>query len=371
MSRTPTWIITSAPAPDSLDHEDAWAVHGASRVSFAVDQDNYGHDDVAYSARYLLTKLHQKDYSRRDLLVATPADATRPGQDDVVGWARTIAPHEGNEHLLWCELVVHPEHRRRGAGTALLEAAESLARELDRTTLIASSDHPGEPPVDDPDALTAPTGSGRIDGRSAGARFASRHGYGLEQAERYSMLHLPVPPDTLARLHDDAAAHAGPDYRIAAFADPAPEIWVDDLAMLYTRMSTEAPLGGLDMGEEPWDAGRVRVAEAEAVEANHGSLTVVAVHEPTGTLAAFTRIEWPEDEHEVVFQEDTLVLPEHRGRRLGMLVKSALLLELRERRPDAARVHTWNAEENEHMLGINVALGYRPAGVSGLWQKKL
>jgi hypothetical protein len=53
-----------------------------------------------------------------------------------------------------------------------------------------------------------------------------------------------------------------------------------------------------------------------------------------------------------------------------MLVKAGLLLRLPELRPDARRVHTWNAEENAFMLGINVALGFRPVGVSGEWQKR-
>ena len=70
-------------------------------------------------------------------------------------------------------------------------------------------------------------------------------------------------------------------------------------------------------------------------------------------------------------QDDTLVLSEHRGRRLGMLVKAANLQRLAVEQPAARRVGTWNAEENSHMLAINVALGFRPAGGSGEWQARL
>ena len=70
------------------------------------------------------------------------------------------------------------------------------------------------------------------------------------------------------------------------------------------------------------------------------------------------------------FQEDTLVLREHRGRRLGMLVKTANLARLAEVQPGARRIGTWNAEENAHMLAINVALGFRPAGVWAAWQRR-
>ena len=73
----------------------------------------------------------------------------------------------------------------------------------------------------------------------------------------------------------------------------------------------------------------------------------------------------------MVHQGDTLVVPEHRGRRLGMLVKAANLRRLVDELPETQRVDTWNAEENRWMLGINVALGFRPSGGSGEWQLRL
>lgn len=153
--------------------------------------------------------------------------------------------------------------------------------------------------------------------------------------------------------------------------DRCPDEWVDQLAVLVTRMSTDAPSGGVEIEEDPWDAGRVRVAEETAVESGRGSLTAAAVHVPTGTLAGFTELQFPLDRPEAAYQEDTLVLRDHRGHRLGQLVKAVNLQRLAEVRPDARRVHTWNAEENSYMLRINVALGFRPAGVCGVWTKTL
>jgi hypothetical protein len=39
--------------------------------------------------------------------------------------------------------------------------------------------------------------------------------------------------------------------------------------------------------------------------------------------------------------------------------------------PAVERVMTFSAEENEHMLAINVQLGFRPAGYDGEWQKRI
>ena len=49
----------------------------------------------------------------------------------------------------------------------------------------------------------------------------------------------------------------------------------------------------------------------------------------------------------------------HRGRRLGLRMKLAMLAWLREERPDVEAVDTWNAAGNAPMIAINEALGCR------------
>ena len=115
----------------------------------------------------------------------------------------------------------------------------------------------------------------------------------------------------------------------------------------------------------------VYLAIADRVFQNDDAFLVCAAeHVPSGTLAAFTVLVHPRGREDFAIQEDTLVLREHRGRRLGMHVKVVNLEALRDARPEARRVHTGNAEENTHMLAINVALGFRPAGTWASWQKR-
>ena len=53
------------------------------------------------------------------------------------------------------------------------------------------------------------------------------------------------------------------------------------------------------------------------------------------------------------------MLAAHRGRRLGLRMKLAMLDWLRLERPDVESVDTWNAPDNAPMITINEALGCR------------
>jgi GNAT superfamily N-acetyltransferase len=136
-------------------------------------------------------------------------------------------------------------------------------------------------------------------------------------------------------------------------------------------MSTDAPAAGLALEEDPWDADRVLADAADTHARGQGFLVAVVEHVPTATLVAFSEVRYPRARPAVVLQGDTLVLREHRGHGLGMLAKTAVLDELAVVRPDARRIHTWNAQENGHMLAINVALGFRQASVDAEWQRDL
>jgi hypothetical protein len=130
-------------------------------------------------------------------------------------------------------------------------------------------------------------------------------------------------------------------------------------------------MAGLDVQEDVFDAARVRDFEQVHLGARNHLLVAAAEHVATGRLVAFTVLVVREGDPPAAFQDATLVLREHRGHRLGMLVKIANLRQLRAADSSAARIHTSNAVENTHMLAINVALGFAPAGVEGIWQKDL
>lgn len=364
--------IETVEVPVDLDAPEAWAVHGSVLVSEAIDAQVYGHTDLSLDAGTVVNTVASGDYRRtvRRVAVADGAPAGSPARpEDVVGRSMVSLPLEGNTHMALVHVAVHPEHRRRGVGTALWEDALALARDAGRRVVQGDSSFAPEPPPG-PDAIEAPTGSGRVPREAAATRFVLGRGFTLEQVQRHSMLELPVPADRLDPLRAAATERAA-DYRVHVWTDVVPEEWLDQLAVLETRMSTDAPNAGLEIEEDPWDAQRVRTTVQDIHDRGQGFVIAAAEHVPTGTLAGFSMVSYPHDKPEVVYQEDTLVLREHRGKSLGMLVKVAVLDELARARPTSRRVHTWNAQENDHMLAINVALGFAPTSVDAEWQLRL
>lgn len=365
-----TWSLREVPVPASLDADDAWLLHGMVDAQNAVVVDAWGSDDFATTRQRALSMLQHQEYARRVRLVAVDDASDAPDPARVLGTARLDLPVADNTHTGWLDLGVVPAHRGRGIGAALHDAALDVAREAGRTHLMVETDQAVEPPAG-PRTLGAPTGEGLVSRDDPSVAFALARGWALEQVARHSRLELPADPDALERHRATAAAAAGPDYRTVTWRDATPDALIDQLAALHVEMSTDEPTGALDVEQEVWDAERVRAGETATLERDEHLITTAVAHVPTGTLVAYSQIMVPPHTEEFVWQEDTLVARAHRGHRLGMLAKAVQLQALAAQRPQVRRISTWNAEENSWMLAINIALGFRPAGGSGVFQRAL
>lgn len=344
--------------PASVDATDATDFVTMVDVRNRVYREISGHDDHRMTAAELLPGYRPDPNERRLIWIVE-----REGE--IVGRVGLDLPLEEGSTVAFSLIELLRDVWSLGIGSAAHELLETTAREHGRTVLQSWAEHSN---AEGP-RLAAPTGFGDIPEDHA-ARFYLRHGYTLEQVERNSAFDLTAPFDRVERLHASAVAAAA-DYRLVQWLAPVPPEHIEGYAWMKSRMSTDAPSANLEFDEETWDAARITRHDAMYVDAGRTLLVTAAQHRDTGELCAFNELVIGRDRSEASRQEDTLVLKEHRGHRLGLLVKCAGLLRWREIAPRSPRVMTYNAEENRPMLDINEAVGFVPIAYEGAWKKVL
>jgi hypothetical protein len=97
----------------------------------------------------------------------------------------------------------------------------------------------------------------------------------------------------------------------------------------------------------------------------------VARYVPTGRLVGYTQVQVSPETPTLGYQQDTLVVREHRGHALGLRLKAANTLAVMEHLPELTGIRTWNADDNTHMLAVNRRLGYDVDAHLREWQKVL
>ncbi|WP_066296028.1 GNAT family N-acetyltransferase [Arthrobacter luteolus] len=353
--------VRENPIPRRLGEEGTEGFLTVARLVNERNQRFWGNSDFAESPEAQLAVMQPRKAGRRVILL--------PDGPEPAGAALLIVPLTDNTHAVWVDVLVDPAARNAGLGRSLLLAAEEYAAALGRRVLDAETEHPLTLSGAGGSVLRPATGTGEIPA-DASARFARAAGFVLEQVERISLLRLEEAADFAAQ-YAQASAAAGAGYALETWTGQCPDALVDDYAHLKQRMSTDAPMGGLDWEEEAWDVERVRESEAAQAAAGVDLLCCAVRDLATNTLAGHTVLWVQQEQPPAAMQDDTLVLRAHRGHSLGMLLKTANLRRLQQERPQVRRVYTWNAEENTHMLRINEALGFRAAAWGGQWQRHL
>ena len=328
-----------------------------------LDVEALGTSDLTRRPQEVLQDLRRADFTRYTAIGAFDADR-------LVGLVEVQWELDADAATAYIEVLgVEPDRRREGIGSRLLAGAEEAAHAAGRPATVLSADHL----IDADDEaigprLHAPQGDADIAADAPAARFALARGFALGQLYRVSAMDVAGRGDEFRRLLSTSLEQASDRYRLVAWQDEAPDELIDSLAVAHERMSIDPPAGAIAWGLEQWDAARIRDGERRARQAGRTHLNVVAVA-PDGEVAGFTELSLLPDSP-AVEQWDTIVLAPHRGHRLGMRLKLANLVALDELDPTRERIYTWNADENEHMLAINVALGFRPFALESTWQRR-
>jgi GNAT superfamily N-acetyltransferase len=274
--------------------------------------------------------------------------------DEPVAAVRLRMPILDNLALATIALHVHPDHRRRGHARQALADVMAVARERGRSRILCEV--PTRTRHQDP----AP---GEALARSIGAQPL--------HAETRRLLDLSsVDSADLVAIHSEAL-EASVGYSTIAWRNHAPDQYVGDLARLMGLMSVDSPQGDLDLEPEIWDAARYRKREESNLARGREQLCVGAREDRSGQVVGFTAFGIPTGGVDVGYQWETVVGSEHRGHRLGLLLKVVNLRELLARMPEVRYLNTWNAGENIHMVAINQLLGFRPMETWTEWGLEL
>ena len=158
----------------------------------------------------------------------------------------------------------------------------------------------------------------------------------------------PQPATLVARARTAAA-----DYDLERYVGAVPEELLGDMQVLREAIN-DAPEDG---DFEAYPPERIRTVERWLAGQRQTPYTIVARHRDTGAAAGITIVCTHELRPAIAAQEDTSVVASHRGHRLGLRMKLAMLDWLREERPDVEAIDTWNAAGNAPMIAINDALG--------------
>ena len=266
--------------------------------------------------------------------------------DSLVGHASVWMPHWDNKNLAFIEVDVRPDRRRQGIGTALLEETRQAAQSAGRSSLL------GEAWSD-----------------SAGEAFLHRHGFTKAQLNVQRRLHLLTADSAqIDQLHDEAAAKAQ-GYEVVRLIGGAPADLREGLVELFSAIN-DAPTDDLDIEDDVFTAERLRCFEEAQTAMGQRLYRVLARCSADGVWAGHTVLTVDPSKPTWAGQGDTSVLRDHRGHRLGMLLKTEMIRWLREVEPQLEQIDTWNATSNTYMIAVNDALGCTVVAHMTEWQHK-
>ncbi|MGH3509642.1 MAG: GNAT family N-acetyltransferase [Nocardioidaceae bacterium] len=256
-----------------------------------------------------------------------------------------------NKHSAFLDVMVPPDGRLRGVGSALCAHAEGLVSGRGRRTVMAE----------------VIVGIDEVD--SPGMAFAEHRGYTMGVSDGMKVVDLFETEPTWAGLVAETEPHHA-SYRLVTWLDRMPDELVEGYCALQEAFNTQAPMGELDVEPEVWDLDRVRGREEIGRKAGAHEVATAAVA-ADGSMAGVTEVYISDFTPQRGQQSGTIVTPAHRGHRLGLAVKLANHQAVRARFPDCQRLITGNADVNEHMNAVNDALGFRLVEHCHELQKKL
>lgn len=265
----------------------------------------------------------------------------------IVGTASIELPLDVDTETAEVDLNVLPTERGHGVGAALWEWTLAHCRSAGRSVFQGEVNVP----------------EGVLEQDWPGLRFARVRGFVIANIEDHFALDAA---EAFARLttRPDAANHPtnpAACYEMRSWVDRCPDDLIDAYARMRTLMATDVPTGGMVRTAAPMTAQDVRTAEGRLGESYRSLLTLALTS--SGDPAGYTTVFVPFGDEANLLQDDTYVMREHRGHRLGERLKWVNLGQAQAISPGAEWIHTYTEQDNAAMQRTNRDFGYVPVEV--------
>lgn len=377
MSQTSALEIELMRIPDEFDRAAQEQLGAIAALVQASRQYVWGTTELSNEAHDIFRDL-KDPYERVNILCARL-------DERLVGRAEVRMPLIADTDVAQIVVDVDPNELSEGIGRSLLTAAEQLALGESRRVIRLVTEHPaselraptgpGDGSVGGGSAagagatwIEAADGSGKLPASHRQARFAQHAGYALRTVSSFALLDVPLAPQQVASIHESLQSLVfGRRYALHTWVGTAPEHLLEPLARLHSRLPSDSFVKPTVLDPDPWDGQRVRRTEQLRQEDGDCSLMAVVEDRQTGDLAGMTELIVAQHRPSLALQDETLVVREHRGRRLGMRLKLANLEQLARVAPEVRTVYSWTHTGNDRMNWVNAQLGFKDAGQSALW----
>src|SRR3954447_779605 len=317
------WVVGMVEISELDVHDDA-ALREFHDLGHAAMRD-YRSRPLLRSYDVLAMLRRPSPYYRHLLLVARD-DELAVGTADL-GWAL-----RDNPHLAELEIAVPPDRQRRRVGRALYEEARRRLVADGRTTVVGEAHVPDGMPREN----------------ACGFAFATALGLRSAHVEDHLVLDLPVTPPP-------APAPSG--WEIVTWGARCPDQYAAAYCRMRTQMENDVPRGEVDCEPITFDEERLRVGE-ERIAGGYDQVVAAARRIADDEFGGYSLVYVPHGQSDAL-QDDTLVMPEHRGHRLGLALKRATLDVLSREYAGLSAIHTWTAVDNTAMQRTNLHFGYR------------
>ena len=242
--------------------------------------------------------------------------------------------YDTNKHILWSDVSVHKDNRRRGIGRLWLPIVVELMDRHGCTTLSTATEE------------------------ESGHEFLKWVGADEKFKGAENRLKLADVDWAMVRRWVDEGEKRSLNTKLEVYDGRLPEPMLADYCPQLTSLLNTMPFEDLDHGEIVVTPEQMAEWYAR-MDMDGTQHYVMLTREPDGVISGITDLFYTPHKVNLINQGFTGVRPDARGRGLGKWLKAAMLEHARKLHPQLEWVQTENAGSNAPMLGINYALGFK------------